>query len=118
MLFYGKMCREMLFVQLVEQTACPLGKTPNLGAQEACPSGNIKNALEFTHRMWGPLTCGSNEIYAGLFNSQHVQTGTSTLEISSLTVCHQFWMSSTPTESKAKEAASSGASLAYRSPMI
>lgn len=50
MLFYGKIYRAMLFVQLVEQTACPFGNRPNPGAQEACPSGNIKNVLELTHR--------------------------------------------------------------------
>jgi len=44
----------MLFVQLVQQTGCPLGNSLNPSTQEACPSGNIKNALEFTHRMRAP----------------------------------------------------------------
>lgn len=75
--------RAILFVQS-RLPACPLGNTPNPGAQEACPSGNIKNALSFTHRMWGPLVHGIDEIYAGLFNTQIVHTGTSKLEISRL----------------------------------
>ena len=118
MLFCGKIFKAMLFVQQVEQTACSRHNIPKPAAQAACPSGDIKNALDFTHRVYAPLAPGITDIYAGLFNSQHVQTGTFNLGNKQADSTPSVWDVLYPPEPKAEEAASRGEHLAYSSPMI
>lgn len=116
MLFYGKIGKAILFVHLEEQTTCPLVTFPTPMHKKPASQETLKMPMSL-HR--GCVTASDmafNETYAGLFNSQHVQTGRSNLAICRLTVHHQFWMSSVPTE--AEKAAPLGESLACSSPMI
>lgn len=116
MLFYGKIGKAILFVHLEEQTTCPLVTFPTPMHKKPASQETLKMPMSLHRGCVTTSDVAFNETYAGLFNSQHVQTGTSNLAICRLTVHHQFWMSSVPT--KAEKAAPLGESLACSSPMI